>query len=212
MPIRDWAAIRKTLIANYNPKVQAQFGATPSASDQQIMNQMLVQLSDSSLMAQSRIQLFNQQFPPTVEAYAAVPEWWQIRIEGNRPQMIFLFAQILGENSFDYAKYPITIPHPIVKHYQQSPLPNYQKGQYEGIVTLKDNSKIIINAFSNQECEKIIEAAKKLVIPDFLVGATEKIAPRKGPELSTVKVSARSAKYFSTGLKNVKPDWIDKFK
>ncbi|MEH2161606.1 MAG: hypothetical protein V7K38_11275, partial [Nostoc sp.] len=146
------------------------------------------------------------------EYYAAVPEWWQVRIEAGRPQMIFMFAEDLGEGNFDSAKYPITVPHPIVKHYETSPLPSYQKGQYEGIVILKDNSKIIINAISNEEAERVLTAIKQIVIPEFLEGSIQKISPRRGVELLTITVYPKRVEYFSTGLKKTKSDWVDVFK
>ena len=146
------------------------------------------------------------------EYYTAVPEWWQIRIEGDRPQMVFLFGEKLGENNYDTARYPITIPHPIVQHYTTSPLPDYKKGQYEVLLTLKDNSKLIINAFSIDEAEKMLEACKAIIDPDYLDGSILRpIAPRKGPQLLEIVVGARRSEYFSTGLKNTKPDWIDTF-
>ncbi|MEH1871609.1 MAG: hypothetical protein V7K73_09270 [Nostoc sp.] len=153
-----------------------------------------------------------QQNNSKVECYAAVPEWWQVRIESNRPQMVFMFAEQLSEGNFDSAKYPITVPHPIIKHYETSPLPPYQKGQYEGILILKDNSKIIINAISTEEAEKVLSAIKEIIIPEFLEGAIQKIAQRRGVKLLTITVHAKRVEYFSTGLKKTKPDWIDIFK
>ncbi|MHC5863188.1 collagen-like triple helix repeat-containing protein, partial [Nostoc sp.] len=153
-----------------------------------------------------------QQNNSSIEVYAAVPEWWQVRIEAGRPQMIFMFAEDLGEGNFDSAKYPITVPHPIAKHYETSPLPSYQKGQYEGIVILKDNSKIIINAISTEEAERVLSAIKAIVIPEFLEGAIQKISPRRGVSLLTITVHPKRVEYFSTGLKKTKSDWIDVFK
>ncbi|MEH1818711.1 MAG: collagen-like protein, partial [Nostoc sp.] len=153
-----------------------------------------------------------QQNNSKVECYAAVPEWWQVRIESNRPQMVFMFAEQLSEGNFDSAKYPVTVPHPIVKHYETSPLPSYQKGQYEGIVILKDNSKIIINAISAEEAERVLTAIKAIVIPEFLEGAIQKIAQRRGVSLLTITAHPKRVEYFSTGLKKTKPDWIDVFK
>lgn len=209
MPIRDWAKIRQTLISIYNTKVIEKFGTTPSVEQQARLELLKIQSNDSALIAQSRIELFNLLFP--AEYYAAVPEWWQVRLEANRPQMIFMFAEKLGTNNFDSAKYPITVPHPTASHYQTSPLPDYQKGQYEGILTLKDNSKVIINAISPEEADKVLKACKAIIIAEFLVGATQKIGPRSGVELLKINVSAKHVNYFSSGLKNTKPDWIDYF-
>ncbi|MHC5931682.1 hypothetical protein [Nostoc sp.] len=211
MPTRDWASIRKTLIAVYNPTVQEKFATNISTNKEEQMNQLMIQSNDSSLIAQSRITLFNLRFPSALEVYSAVPEWWQVRIEAGRPQMIFMFAEVLGERNFGSAKYPISIPHPIVKHYQNSPLPDYQKGQYEGILILNDNSKVIINAISEEEANRVLTACKAIIIPDFLTNAIQKVSQRRGVELLTINVHAKRVDYFSTGLKKTKPDWTDTF-
>jgi hypothetical protein len=210
MPIRDWAAIRKSLIATYNPTVAAKFTTPVSSTDQQTINLMQVQSNDSSLIAQSRITLYNQQFPN--QAIAAIPDWWAVRVGAGRPQMIFRFAVKLAQNSgYDSAKYVISVPHPVVKHYTTSPIPSYQKGQIEGIITLSDNSKVVINAISAEEVQRVLDAIKLIIIPSFLEGQSTKIGPRSGYTLITDTVYARTASYFSSGFKNMKPDWIDLF-
>lgn len=93
MPIRDWAAIRKSLIANYNPTIAEKFGATPSAADNDSIQLMTVKSNDSSLIAQSRITLFNQKFP-SGDAYAVCPDGWLIRPEYHRPQGIYQFVEV----------------------------------------------------------------------------------------------------------------------
>lgn len=212
MPVRNWATIRKLLINKFNPTVIANFGSEKlSDDDTALKSAILIEPNDSSLIVSSKLALYYQRFP--IQSYAAVPEWWQIRLEANRPQMIFMFAQKLGESNFDSPKYPITIAHPIVKHYQESPIPDYQKGQWEAMLTLKDNSKLIINAISLAEAQKVLDACKAIIQPEFLEGAIERpIAPRRGPPLLEIHVSPRRVDYFSAGLKNTKPDWTDTFK
>ena len=173
MPTRDWAAIRKTLIANYNPKVQSHFGATPSASDQLLMSQMLVKSNDSSLIAQSRMALFRQQYPESqsVEAYAVCPDGWLLRPEYHRPQGIYQFAEIDGNGKvIGSPKYRITIPHHTSTKVT-NPLPNYQRGSWEIIYVLKDNSKITIHSLDEDNGKLILNAAKALVDSNYLVGS-----------------------------------------
>ena len=147
------------------------------------------------------------------ECYSAVPEMWQVRIEANRPQMVFMFAEFDETGKvIGYAKNPITLPHPIDSQYLKSPLPEYQKGQWEALLTLKDNSKLIINAFNLEEAEKMLEACKKLIKPEMLEGAIERpIAPRKGTELLQIKVRCLKSEYFPNGLKNAKPSAVSIF-
>ncbi|MEH2197809.1 hypothetical protein [Nostoc sp.] len=210
MPIRDWAKIRKRLIANYNPTVTSAFGSnTLSADDTAFMNEMMIQSNDSSLIANSRLALYNQKFPN--QAIAAVPEWWQIRPEAKRPQLILLCGQKNDSGSVGYLVYPITVPHPKINRGKISPIPDYKKGNTEAILTLKDNSKVIVNTHDNETANSLIEAIKLIIDPAYLEGSFTKIGLRKGQTLLEITVAAREARYFSQGLKNTKPDWIDKY-
>ncbi|MEH2283347.1 MAG: hypothetical protein V7K90_18780 [Nostoc sp.] len=210
MPTRDWAKIRKLLRENYNPAVVSSFGSdTLSSSDTELKDVMTIQTTDSFLIANSRITLYNQKF--TNSAIAAVPEWWQIRPESHRPQFVLMCAQLNDNKVVGDLVYPITVPHPVVKHLTTSPIPDYQKGNVEGILTLSDNSKVTVNAFDSDTATTVLEAIKKIINPDYLKKSFTKIGTRKGQQLLTIKVRCKQSIYFSTGLQNMKPDWIDKF-
>jgi len=212
MPIRDWAAIRKSLIANYNPQVDAQFGASPTTDQQQLINQMKVQSNDSSLIAQSRIALFNQQFPST-DAYAVFPDNWLIRPEYHRPQAIYQFVQIDNTGKVIGApKYRITIPH----HTSQkptNPLPNYERGSWEIIYVLSDNSKITIHSLDEANGMTILNAAKALVDPPYLNNSyrSKSCLVSTSNPIAEITVKSRMAKFYSQGTKNVFPDWLVKW-
>ncbi|WP_375511421.1 hypothetical protein [uncultured Nostoc sp.] len=210
MPTRDWAKIRKLFIANFNPIVTSAFGSdTLSATDTALKDAMMIQTNDSSLIANSRLALYNQKFPS--QAVAAVPEWWQVRPEGKRPQLILLCGKKHDNGNVGYLVYPITIPHPIINRRATSPIPDYKKGNIEAILTLKDNSKVIVNTHDNDTANSLIEAIKLLIDPAYLEGSFTKVGLRKGQSLLAITVAAKKARYFSQGLKNTKPDWIDKY-
>jgi len=145
------------------------------------------------------------------QCYAAVPEWWQIRLEGKRPQLVILFAETdINGKVIGSPKNPITIPHPVISRGTTSPLPPYQKGQYESMLTLNDNSKIILNAVDASTADSMMDACKALVDPKYLQGSIQRpTAPRRGTELLQIRVKAVRGEYFATGMENTKPDWID---
>ncbi|MEH2113537.1 hypothetical protein [Nostoc sp.] len=210
MPIRDWAKIRKLLRENYNHVVVSSFGSdTLSTSDSELKDAMTIQATDSFLIANSRITLYNQKFPN--QAIAAVPEWWQVRPEGKRPQLILLCGEKFENGNIGSLVYPITIPHPKTERRTTSPIPDYRKGNIEAILTLKDNSKAIVNAYDTDTANSLIEAIKLIIDPTYLEGSFSKVGLRKGQELLTINVRAKESRYFSNGLKNTKPDWVDKF-
>ncbi|MEH2454488.1 hypothetical protein [Nostoc sp.] len=210
MPTRDWAKVRNLLRASYNPVVASNFTADPlSASDIELRDAMTIQATDSFLIANSRLTLYNQKFPN--QAIAAVPEWWQVRPEGKRPQLIILCGEKNDKGHIGYLIYPITIPHPKTTRHQTSPIPDYKKGNTEAILTLKDNSKVIVNAYDNDTANSLMEAIKPLIDPTYLEGSFTKVGLRKGQALLEITVTAKEGRYFSQGLKNTKPDWIDKY-
>jgi len=144
---------------------------------------------------------------------AAVPEWWQVRLGADRPQLIVQYAEVLSDGKFGAPMYPLTIP-----HYSNSAddtiadlFPSYQKGQYMGVLTLVDNSKLIVNCNTQAIAESIIDVVSLTIDTDMLEGAHISIGKRKGQGLKTITVAPRIAKFFPNGQKNMKPQWIKYF-
>ena len=140
------------------------------------------------------------------EPVTSLPLSWQIRNEGDRPQLVIQCAQKLENGKYDSAKYPISVPHWKGKATDKVKLPVYTKGNYEGILTLKDNSKVTINAANHAECTKILNAIKPWIAKDMLEGSRFK-GGKINVEIKNTKVRPMYGRYFSTGQKNTKPDW-----
>lgn len=147
------------------------------------------------------------------DCVAAIPLSWQIRPEGNRPQLIIQFGEELENNKIGAPHYPITIPHYKGTKLEagKSPIPSYIKGDWEQILVLSDNSKVTINAKDKEEADKVINSILPLIKPEFVVGNYQKGGfIRSGEPLKQVKVIAKLGKYFPQGQKNALPDWIVK--
>jgi hypothetical protein len=142
-----------------------------------------------------------------VDAIASVPDWWQVRIEGNRPQLVVHFSEKDLSGNLSSAKYVITIPHPPANKPIYSPIGSYTKGNVEGILTLKDNSKLIVNALNAAEAERVIDEAIRIIDPAMLVSSFSKIGTRRGQPIKEITVYPCYARFFSTGYRNQKPDW-----
>jgi hypothetical protein len=146
------------------------------------------------------------------ECYAAVPDWWQIRPEAGRPQLVIQFGEDLGNGKIGAPKYAITIPHYKGSKPSASPLPKYKKGSWEEILTLNDNSKVIVNAENQSEARKVINACQQIISPEYLTNSYLKGGTiRKGKALKEILVIPKMAKFFSTGQQNTIPDWIVRF-
>jgi hypothetical protein len=146
-------------------------------------------------------------------AIAAIPEWWQVRLGANYPQLVLQFGQDLGNGKRGAPDSVLTIPHfnPAISLVSGCPIQGFSKGNWEGILTLADNSKVIVNAITADEAERVIELAKGMILPSMLVGSFLKLGQRKGQALRQITVKARIAKYFATGQKNMKPNWVRYF-
>ncbi|MBN3897107.1 MAG: hypothetical protein HWQ41_18065, partial [Nostoc sp. NOS(2021)] len=144
---------------------------------------------------------------------AAIPDSWLIRPEYHRPQVIYQFAEVDQSGNITGApKYPITVPH----HLAAKPtvaLPNYKRGNWEIIFVLKDNSKVTIHSLDEENGMSILNAIKLRIIPSYLVGAylSKSCLVVTDTSISQITVKNRMAKYYSTGTKNVLPNWIAKW-
>ncbi len=144
------------------------------------------------------------------DAIASVPEWWQIRPEAHRPQMIYIYRVKNANGTWQSGGYSLTIPHP--KQTTAATvvaLPAYRKGNYQSILTLSDNSKVIVNGKDTAACEAMIQAAKAQITDSYLVGSSIKSGVRGGATAFVEKaVKLWAIDYYSKGMQGeVKADW-----
>jgi hypothetical protein len=142
------------------------------------------------------------------EPVSAIPDWWQVRIGADRPQIVVAFRKA---DSTTY--HQISIPHPesTVK-WAENLMGDYRKGPWSGILTLKDNSKFIINCETKAEAQRMVNIAKSLIRPDMIFSpSVEQFTERKGHAVGVAQMRGRQAYYFSTGQKSAKPDWRAQF-
>jgi hypothetical protein len=103
-------------------------------------------------------------------AVATVPEWWQIPPEGKRPQLVIVYREKLQDEKLGKDYYPVTIPHPNLNNlpvYRDN-LPIYQKGIFQVVYKLTDNSKIIINGRDKQKALSFMSGLISLVDGDYI--------------------------------------------
>lgn len=142
------------------------------------------------------------------DAVAAIPDWWQVRVGAERPQIVVAFRKA---DSRTY--HQIAVPHPISSQkWTENLLGDYRKGPWSGILTLKDNSKFIINCETRAEAQRMVGRAKLLIRPDMQFSpSTEQFTERKGNAVGVATMRGRQAYYFPTGQKDAKPEWRAQF-
>ncbi|MEH2312349.1 MAG: hypothetical protein V7K35_13340 [Nostoc sp.] len=161
-----------------------------------------------------KIQAMIEEAVKKLDVTAAVPLFWQIRHEGDKPQMVIQCAERKSAPTakeaakYDSAKYPITVPHWRGGQNDKPPLPAYKKGNWEGILVLADNSKVTINAQNESECIKILNAIKPWIDSKMLENSYFKGGKIKTKEpIKETQVYPQYGRYFKNGQKNNKPDW-----
>jgi hypothetical protein len=143
------------------------------------------------------------------ESVVASPDWWQVRLRGDVPQIALVF-RAMGTKTY----YKLTLPHPLnLNKLTAPPIPTYKKGNWQGEIVCVDNSKFVVNCESKIEAERVVNLALLFIDPVF-AGLTPRLyfAERKGIAVSTGSMLATSALYFSKGQKNTMPDWRVAFK
>lgn len=146
------------------------------------------------------------------EAIAAIPEHWQIKPESKRPQLVLLCAEKKPDGSLDSAKYPIAIP-----HYRYStprtipPFTSFSKGSIQGMLVLKDNSKVIIYASTISEAQRVLNLIRNDIKPEYRSDFSPKIGPISGTGFQSKTVYPKYAKYFSEGAIKSQSDWVVAF-
>jgi cell division septum initiation protein DivIVA len=145
-------------------------------------------------------------------AIATVPEWWQLRPEAGRTQGIYVYKELRGDGTIGNDPYAITVPHcALTTAPGAAILPEYQKGNYQGVLFLKDNSKLVVNCVSEVECQRVIDKLSKVIKSDYLTGSTTTIGKHKGRPFKEIRVKAQWLHFFPTGAKSMKPAYIKSF-
>lgn len=144
--------------------------------------------------------------------FAVVPEWWQLRPEADRPQLIVQCAEKKEDGTLGSAKYVVTIPH--YRHetpHGFAPFYSLSKGSFQGMLTLKDNSKVIIYGDSIAHTRSVLVSIWNEIKFDYRLPFNPKVGPIGNPDFKEVTVYPKYGKYFATGAKKTVPDWVVRY-
>ncbi len=138
------------------------------------------------------------------DAVAAFPAWWQVKLGANVPQIVCVFRSV-GTRTY----HSISIPHPKEdKKPNQELLPAYTKGNWQGMVICKDNSKFIINCATKNEAEFMCNQAIGLISSAWLESPVRiYVGERKGQGVIVNSMIPTSIEYYERGLKYQTPNW-----
>jgi hypothetical protein len=150
----------------------------------------------------------------------ASPEWWEVRVGSGRPQAVVNFREIAPgtqcqgvKKKYGTGSWSMTIPHYNRPKGFKPQIPDYQKGDFEGVLTLNDNSKLVVNCISAAECKRVINALKAYIDPQMLPAKGGlKVGERNGV-YKKVRVTATRLKFYHAGQQNFDPkkDFVVRF-
>jgi hypothetical protein len=164
-----------------------------------IRNALLIGANESGIEIVNKQLLFSL-LTKEKQSIVAIPESWNIVPTTPTPQLILIYR---SENNKRSGNYQITFPH---FDGPKNFLPiEYKKGPYSVSYTLLDNSKILINASSFNEGERVIRKFLPYINVRFRNG-TFKYTKRTGIRIQNMKPFR--ADFFGQGrLQTNYPDW-----
>ncbi len=221
--VRDWRTSQRYIRIGHNKAIRNYFQTVKRGTTREsLRNSLLITSFDSADHMLVKMQYFNQYLSGIkTDTVPVIPEWWQARVGSDRPQLVVTFRPknvSSNKSKKSDSKWCLTIPHfqASKSNIQQQLrlIPDYTKGQYQGVLTLKDNSKLIVYAKSINEAERFIKkiVSSDLIDPKYIVNKTRiendiKLGRANG-NFKEITVTPTAAKYFSTGQKNLQPDWV----
>jgi hypothetical protein len=130
---------------------------------------------------------------------------------GAFPQLVVMIREVLENGKLGKATYSFCIPHYFKPQGYKPSIPSFQKGRYRCVLELDDNSKIVINAISEVEGQKVITSLKNFIDPRFTRNCILRPASKDPRELKICRVKAIRGDFYSQGDKTNLPDWSINF-
>jgi hypothetical protein len=174
-------------------------------------SEMMVPKQQSQVIAAQFLRLFRIESLQCREPIALVPDWWKLRRGSSVPQLAILFAEQRNSGKLGSSRWTMHIPHYDRPNGFKPSIPAYTKGNWQGVLTLADGSKLGVNASSASECKRVINKLKILIPVQFRTMNGKAIQPKitENPDanLKQVRVVPTRADFFHQGSLNPEPKW-----
>lgn len=136
------------------------------------------------------------------ESFVAVPEYWPIMKEHQRPQLVVQSAQEIEPRKLGSANYVTAIPHYRYTDYTDfPPFDSLAKGSTQGMLVLNDNSKVIIYAQNQNEANRVLGQIESVIEPAMLKNSYRKLGKIRGEGFKETTVYPKYARYYPQGAK-----------
>lgn len=124
---------------------------------------------------------------------ASLPEVYETQRLAERPQMVIIYRSVVNKRA---GNYQIAIP------WAQNKKPKfikYKKGSISVVLTLTDGSRLVVNAATEAEGKRVIDAYKPIILPAKLEGSVLTTFRRTGKKLAEAEMMPIRGDYYSFG-------------
>ena len=205
----SWEFTQRIIRIGHNRRVKKYFkdiasNTATSTGRQAIKTSLLIRDNDSGIETLNKMTYFANYLDRDLSA--TYPESWRVQVGHDIPQLAVVYRNLNPKSKS--GDYPIHIPH--YNGNRNPKIKPYYKGNYWARWTLKDNSKIIVNAKTEAEALKVIRQLEKYVERKYKTKETPGLVTgevSKGTYDEFLAVPIR-ADYYPTGKKNGSyPQW-----
>ena len=125
---------------------------------------------------------------------------------------MIVYAEVFNSGKLSDSRWSLTIPHYRGTENSKLFLPKYARGNWNGSLKLSDDSQIVVNARTSQECKRILNKLKILIPVEYRLDKSGKaykprVVENPNLELKECNVIPTIAKFYATGQKNLAPTW-----
>jgi hypothetical protein len=129
------------------------------------------------------------------------------------PQLAILFAEVKSTGKLGDSRWTLHVPHYNKPQGYKPSIPSYTKGNWSSVLKLNDGSRIVVNASTKSEAQKVTNKLKILVPVAMRSNKAGKaikarIIENQEAPLREVKVIPVRADFYSKGQLSGKPDWF----
>lgn len=205
----SWNWTQKVIKIGHNRAVKKHFKDViaddgKATGRQSIKTALLIRDEDSALEVLNKQIYFNRIADGGIPI-ATMPEWWPRRVGADIPQLAIVFRPRGKKTS-----YQLVIPH--YNGDRNPKIPAFKKGSYRGELTCTDNSKLVVNAGSEAEAERVIRVLRRYIVPKFVSGKTPIVQRVKGTNFKEARVIPVLADFHPHGQKEGIPaKWRKRF-
>ncbi len=208
----SWEFTQRMIRLGHNRRVKQYFrdvssNTATNTGREAIKTSLLIRDDDSGIETMNKMLYFSNYLDR--DFTATYPESWQVQVGNDIPQLVIVFRN--ADPKSKSGDYPLYIPH--YNGNRRPKIKPYEKGDHWARWTLKNNSRLIVNAKNEAEAVRVIKQLEKYVerkyrTPESPGLVTGEVAKGTYKQFKAIPLRAD---YYPTGKKSNYPQWREYF-